>query len=179
MDKNKEISIRCKGSRSLSFRQLKAFQGNLKELSKERAEELKCQIKELGWIAPVFVWNDREILDGHQRMLVLPDLLKEGYTIGDIPVVDIEAETKRKAAKILLALNSRYGVITDEGLYEFMDDMDLNIDDLANIKLPDVDLEGFKGAYFGEFEPAGEDEQGKLDEKAKVKCPECGAEFTP
>lgn len=29
------------------------------------------------------------------------------------------------------------------------------------------------------FEPVGEDEQGRLDEKAKVTCPECGHEFTP
>lgn len=29
------------------------------------------------------------------------------------------------------------------------------------------------------FEPVGIDEQGRLDEKAKCKCPECGHEFTP
>ena len=30
--------------------------------------------------------------------------------------------------------------------------------------------------YFG---PVGEDEQGKLDEKKKVECPECGHVFEP
>jgi len=29
------------------------------------------------------------------------------------------------------------------------------------------------------FEPVGEDEQGRLDEKSKVECPECGHCFTP
>jgi ParB family transcriptional regulator, chromosome partitioning protein len=29
------------------------------------------------------------------------------------------------------------------------------------------------------FEPVGEDEQGRLDEKAKVICPECGCTFEP
>jgi hypothetical protein len=29
------------------------------------------------------------------------------------------------------------------------------------------------------FEPVGIEEQGRLDEKAKVCCPECGHEFTP
>ena len=29
------------------------------------------------------------------------------------------------------------------------------------------------------FEPVGIEEQGRLDEKAKAKCPECGHEFTP
>lgn len=29
------------------------------------------------------------------------------------------------------------------------------------------------------FEPVGIDEQGRLDEKAKVRCPKCGCEFVP
>ncbi len=29
------------------------------------------------------------------------------------------------------------------------------------------------------FEPGSEDDQGKLDEKAKVECPECGHAFAP
>lgn len=30
-----------------------------------------------------------------------------------------------------------------------------------------------------DFQPVGIDEQGRLDEKKKVKCPNCGNEFTP
>lgn len=30
-----------------------------------------------------------------------------------------------------------------------------------------------------DFSPASEDEQGKLDEKAKIRCPECNHEFAP
>jgi ParB-like chromosome segregation protein Spo0J len=30
-----------------------------------------------------------------------------------------------------------------------------------------------------DFSPASEDEQGRLDEKAKVRCPKCDHEFTP
>ena len=30
-----------------------------------------------------------------------------------------------------------------------------------------------------DFEPVGEDEQGRLDEKSKVECPECGHVFEP
>ncbi len=37
---------------------------------------------------------------------------------------------------------------------------------LANVRSPD-------------FAPVGEDEQGRLDQKAPVKCPHCGAEFVP
>lgn len=174
-----EIPIRCKGSRTVSYKKLQRFQGNLKELSVERAEELKGQIKSLGWISPIYVWGDNEILDGHQRLAVLSSLLEEGYTIGALPVVDVAAKDKRGAAKIVLALNSQYGKVTDEGLYEFMHETDLEPIDLEGIVLPGMDMEGFKGAYFDGFEPVGEEEQGKLDEKKKAKCPKCGCEFTP
>jgi hypothetical protein len=30
-----------------------------------------------------------------------------------------------------------------------------------------------------DFEPVGEDEQGRLDQKKPVCCPECGHEFVP
>ncbi len=61
-----------------------------------------------GWIAPIFIWNKNYILDGHGRLLILEQLLKEGYIINDLPIVDIEAKTKKEAAQILLAINSKY-----------------------------------------------------------------------
>jgi ParB-like chromosome segregation protein Spo0J len=35
------------------------------------------------------------------------------------------------------------------------------------------------GLIVPDFGPVGEDEQGRLDEKARVTCPECGHHFTP
>ena len=68
---NKEIPIRCKGNRYLKYSELKAFQGNLKEMSKKNYQKLKALILKHGLIAPIFVWNQKEILDGHGRLLVL------------------------------------------------------------------------------------------------------------
>ena len=42
-----------------------------------------------------------------------------------------------------------------------------------------ADLAEAAGIIPPNFEPGNEDDQGKLDEKAKVTCPECGHEFTP
>ena len=112
---NKQIPIRCKGNRYLPFDKLKNFQGSLKEMSEANAGKLKASILKYGWVAPVFVWGGDYILDGHGRLLVLGELLKDGYTIGELPVVDIEAQTKKEAAEILLAINSKYQTITDEG----------------------------------------------------------------
>ena len=61
---------------------------------------------------------------------------------------------------------------------------------LRSLQSEDFDLEalGFNEGEIDElinkittplFEPANIDDQGRLDEKAKVECPSCGHEFTP
>lgn len=161
MDKNgKTIPIRCKGNRCLPYDRLKTFQGDLKEMTEANAGKLKSSVLRYGWVAPVFVWGGDYILDGHGRLLVLGELLKEGYTIDDLPVVDIEARTKREAAEILLAINSKYQTITDEGLYRFMHDMELDVEDLSIFELPDIDLGDFEAGFFTEEgETSTEDEE--------------------
>src|SRR3989304_9503964 len=159
MRKNlKQIPIRCKGNRYLPYDKLKTFQGDLKEMTEANAEKLKASILKYGWVAPVFVWGSDHILGGHGRLLVLGQLLEEGYAIEDLPVVDIEARTKKEAAEILLAINSKYQTITDEGLYRFMDEMELELGDLAIFELPDIDFKGFEAEFFSEDTEAEEEE---------------------
>ena len=169
----KFITTKCKGNRYIPFGELKTFQGNLKEMSKDSAGKLRASIISHGWVAPVFVWNGNEILDGHGRLLVLAELLKEGYTIGALPVVDIEADNRQEAARILLAINSKYQSITDEGLYEFMSTMELSMDDLADIDLPDIDLEDFEANFFKEPPNVIEPLPTKTFD---CKCEKCGKE---
>lgn len=168
MTELKQIPIRCKGNRYLPFKDFRRFQGNLKEMSKENAIKLEQSILEYGWIAPVFVWGNN-ILDGHGRLLVLEQLLKKGYTIDDIPVVDIEAKSKKEAAEILLTINSKYQTITAEGLYEFMSEMDLKLEDLDLIELPDIDLEQFEQEYFIEKQDSDLDDEIPDVEEVKTK----------
>ena len=49
------------------------------------------------------------------------------------------------------------------------------------LDLPQIKLEEFKIGWLQEpdFEPASADEQGRLDKKNPVTCPECGHEFIP
>jgi DNA modification methylase len=124
------------------------FQGNLKEMSKINAEKLKKSIVKHGWIAPVFTWNGNNIIDGHGRLLVLGEMLKNGHSIGEIPVVDIQAKDRKEAAEILLSINSHYQKITGDGLYEFMNDMELNLEGLTDFVLPDIDLDRFEAEFF-------------------------------
>jgi len=51
--------------------------------------------------------------------------------------------------------------------------------DNENIQKMIAEIGAKEGIISPDFEPVGIDEQGRLDEKAKVTCPECGHEFTP
>jgi ParB family chromosome partitioning protein len=58
---------------------------------------------------------------------------------------------------------------------------------LAGLQLQGADLDAlgfdkdFLNGLVGEpsFDPVSEDEQGRLDQKKPVQCPECGYEFVP
>lgn len=140
----KKIEITCNGNRTVSIDTLQNFQGNLKELRKPELEKLKRQILKHGFSFPVFVWGGDKILDGHQRIFTVRELITEGYMIDDIPVVDIDAKSKKDAAEKLLALNSRYAKITDEGLYEFIDANELDLSEFAgDLNLPEIDMAKF------------------------------------
>jgi len=49
------------------------------------------------------------------------------------------------------------------------------------LELPALDLDEFKEGWITEpdFSPTSADDQGRLDKKNPVTCPECGHEFIP
>jgi hypothetical protein len=90
---------------------------------------------------------------------------------------DLDLETDPEARRLAVADN-RVGEIS----------LDWDAGELQALLADDAKaLEGlFTGVEVGEllaivpdFKPVGIDEQGRLDEKAKVICPECGCEFAP
>ena len=155
--KNK-IKITCTGSRVISFESLRNFQGNLKSLEKPQFDKLKRSIEKHGFSFPVFVWGDNLILDGHQRLFVVGEMLKSGFSIDPVPVVDIEAKNEKEASEKLLILQGRYGKITEDGLYEFIHNFDLDIREIEkDLELPDIDLSKFMAGYFDQEESEGGD----------------------
>jgi hypothetical protein len=139
-----KIQITCGYQRLAQIDNLKNFQGGLKELSLESADKLKQSILKHGFTAPVFVW-DGNILDGHQRLSVLRSMIKSGYAIDGIPVIEIKAKNKSDAAEKLLAINSRYARVTEDGLMTFLDEMEIDIWDIDYVELPEFDVDGLKG----------------------------------
>ena len=171
--KNK-IKITCTGSRVISFESLRNFQGNLKSLEKPQFDKLKRSIEKHGFSFPVFVWGDNLILDGHQRLFVVGEMLKSGFSIDPVPVVDIEAKNEKEASEKLLILQGRYGKITEDGLYEFIHNFDLDIREIEkDLELPDIDMERFMAGYFGEessIDGQNESEDFNLKYQVVIDC---------
>ena len=145
----KKINITCKGSRSIPIDSLLDFQGNLKTLERDEAEKLKRSILKHGFSFPVMVWQDHNsILDGHQGLFCVRELIKQGYGIGDIPIVEIQAATEAEAAEKLLLINSKYAKMTDDGLYEFLNEHSVDISSMAgDLNLPEIDIEKYLAGY--------------------------------
>ena len=148
MPKTKTIKISCSGSRYEDWHKLKKFQGELKELTEIGLKKLQGSMKRHGFAAPIFVWKDRDyILDGHQRIAAIEGLVADGWQIEDkLPVVDITAPNKKAAKELVLAYNSQFGHITEEGLYSFTQDLDW--DKLSEIiDIPNIDFDHFTDKY--------------------------------
>jgi ParB-like nuclease domain len=180
-----KIEVRCTAAVNLDLSELTPLQGGLKELNEANFEKLRQSILKHGITFPFFVWQsdgENYILDGTQRDRVLKRMAEEGYEVPPLPCALIEAKNRKDAAEKILLISSQYGRVTDEGLYEFLSTNELDFGELEPLlELPALDLDDFKEGWMAEpdFSPTSADDQGKLDKKNPVTCPECGHEFIP
>lgn len=176
----KTIAVRCSAAVNLELSDLTPLQGTLKELSDTNFEKLKRSILKHGITFPFFVWQSdgrNYILDGTQRDRVLGRMEEEGYEIPPLPCALIQAKDRKEAAEKILLISSQYGKMTNDSLQGFLSDNELDLLELQDeLELLSVDLEYFRDA---DLQPANADEQGRLDEKNPITCPECGHEFVP
>lgn len=154
------VEVRCEGAKLLPLDDLHEFQGNLKDLSKENYEKFKQELLDLGFSEPVSVWNLEGrwmLLNGHQRLRTLRAMKQEGIDVPrSIPVSVVQAKDIEEAKKKVLSLTSQYGQITKDGLYEFMSEAGLEMEDIENFRFPEIDLDNFGEEFFEEQEPAGD-----------------------
>jgi ParB-like chromosome segregation protein Spo0J len=146
---------------------------NSRTHSDGQVAQIAASIKEFGWTNPILVDAEGVVIAGHGRLLAARKL---GHT--EVPTIELGdlTETQKRAYVIAdnrLALDAGWD---DEMLaLEFSDlkdmgfDLDLtgfNTDEILALKTPD-------------FEPATEEEQGKLDQLDPkwIACPHCGKEF--
>ena len=137
------IKIKCKGYAEVSHKELKPMQGDLKKLSDLNYNKLKKEILDTGFSEPISVWKKGKnhfILNGHQRLVTLNRLEKEGYEIPPIPISLVDAKNKEEAKRKVLSLASQYGTVDAEGLKEFIADMSIEINEVFDhFEFPDID----------------------------------------
>ena len=109
------------------------------------------------------------LIDGHLRAELMPDDKVQ------VAVLDL---TEAERVKVLATFDPLAAMAqTDlDGYLSLAAEVETDNEAIKAL------LEAVANAEQGpmpDFEPVGEDEQGRLDEKAKVACPECGYEFTP
>lgn len=179
-DRMKEISIRCSAAVNIPLSDLTPLQGELKELNKPSFEKLKRSIVKHGITFPFFIWQSdttNYILDGTQRDRVLLQMADDGFDIPALPCALIQAKDRKEAAEKILLISSQYGKMTNNALEDFLAENDLAFLELQDeLELPAIDLGYFRESDFG---PVNVDEQGRLDKKNPITCPECGHEFVP
>lgn len=106
---------------TVDYRILKPLQpDSFKDLSDVNFNKLTNSIKEHGWIGALFLWKDGEdfyIIDSHQRLRWLNKMKPEQT---HFPYLLFDANDKKEAVKVLLAVNSHYGTETQEGFDEII-----------------------------------------------------------
>ena len=146
---------------------------NSRTHSDGQVAQIAASIREFGFTNPVLIDKDGGIIAGHGRVMAARKL-----GLKDVPCIALGHLTaaQRKAYIIAdnrLALNAGW----DEEMLrlEFADlseagfNMDLlgfGVDDLAEAM-----------GMGGDFEPGSIEDQGRLDQKKPVTCPNCGHEF--
>jgi hypothetical protein len=171
----KELTVEVHNPTNLpcvDYHKLSILQGSLKTLSETNRTKLCKSILEHGFFIPAFIWRSGEdmyILDATQRYHALEELERKGYTIPDIPYIEIEAKDKKDAARKLLQITSRYGEINPETA--FFTDFDIEIDYIKDIEIPELNVK---------FEDSKEESKEKeldRDREPHNKCPKCGYEW--
>ena len=129
-------------------------------------------LEEIGFADAILVRETPDglmICDGHLRT----DLMGQA----EVPVLVLDLDDRE--ADQLLATFDPLGAMASadqEKLLTLLEDTRFN-DQAVNAMLEA--LANGEQYPMPEFLPATLEEQGRLDEKSKVQCPECGHEFTP
>ncbi len=136
---------------------------NFRRHPENQAIALSASLEEHGWLsAPIFNRQTGHLLDGHARV---------EWAVGreeriPVRVVDVPEDQEQRILRAFDRIGAM-ALVDEEALDRLIGE------------IGDTDLERLLGELEEEpvFDPVGEDEQGRLDEKARVTCPECGHQF--
>lgn len=170
---------------SISWDKLKKYEFNDLKDGNRDLTKLKNSIVNDGFCFPMYVWaGHRYVIDGNGRNLALNELQNEGYEICDIPIVEIQAETKNEAKQRVLQASSTHGQVSQLSFTQFTADMNIaDISDKINFDNIDFNLNdnfNYENANLpesNETESSPEDFDNIEPHKLSHTCPKCGFEF--
>jgi len=166
------IRVTCDVKDFLPYTEIEPLQGTLKDRTPEQIEKICNSVIKHGWAFPEFIWKNEGHnynIDGHGRQKAIPRLIELGWEIPLIPVVYIFAKDKAEAKELLLKCISRFGKVTEEGFFEFID-FDCNYIDF---EIPEIFIPKITEASL-DVSDSDFSLQEDVVKKPKV-CPYCGA----
>jgi len=150
------------------------YANNPRTHSEQQVAQVAASIKEFGFNNPILLDEHNGIIAGHGRLAAAQKL---GMEL--VPTITLEGLTEAQKKAYVIADNK----LTENGGWDY-DLLAVEIERLKELEI-NVDLTGFDAEELQvitqdvAFEPASEDEQGKLDELDPkwIDCPHCGKEF--
>ncbi len=158
---------------SIHLAEILPYPNNTKLHPEAQVAQIAGSIREFGFNDPIAIDEQGTIIEGHGRYLAA-QLLK----LKTVPIIRLNHLTpaQRKAYALAhnkLTLNSDFDFELLKVEFEALQEMDLG----------DLELTGFSEDEINDlmkspdFNTSTEDQQGKLDKKTEVICPNCGHEF--
>lgn len=137
----------------------------------ENIADIRASLKQFGQVEPIVVQKSTgKIIGGNGRYDVMCEL---GWEECDVAYVETD-DMMSVALGIALNRASERSTWDKETLDKLLGEIgDVNEELEQSFK----ELEEAVGITPPDFQPATLDEQGQLDQKAKVTCPNCGHEF--
>jgi hypothetical protein len=167
-----KIRDRIRELRRVPARDLIANVKNWRRHPPAQQNALRGILDEVGYADALLARETPEglvLIDGHLRAETTPDT--------EVPVLILDV-TSEEADKILLTLDPLAGMAESDrdALAGLLATVESESEAVRNLL---ARLAEDSGITPPDFDVAGLEEQGRLDQKKTVKCPDCGREFTP
>lgn len=167
------VRDRVKDFRRVPAADLRPNPRNWRTHPKAQADALRGLLAEVGFAGAALA---RELPDGS---LVLIDGHLRAETVPDQPIPVLVLDVTEAEADKLLATFDPIGAMAgaDTGKLDELLRGVMTGSDAVSALIAQTAADA--GVIPPDFQPVGAGEQGRLDEKAKCTCPECGHEFAP
>jgi len=155
-------------------KELIPYVNNAKLHPEAQIKQIAASIREFGFNDPIGIDSQNNVIEGHGRLMAA-----ELLNLEKVPVIRLDHLTEAQRKAYMLAHNK---LTINTGFDQ--DKLRLELERLQELEL-DGTLTGFTEDEIEElllepdFEPTPAKDQGRLDERTPIVCPNCGHEFEP